>query len=273
MVVDINRDAAARLGLSALAVDTALYDAFGQRIVSTIYTQSSQNRVILQATPQLQANPQGLAQLYIPLPNGTTVPLGTIATITEGMAPLVLSRQSQFPAATIGFDLAPGVSLGHAVSVIEQVEQQIGLPPQISSDFSGAAGAFQSALGNELVLVLSAIVVVYIVLGVLYESFIHPLTILSTLPSGGGRRADRLGAQRLWAGGDRHHRHRAADRHRQEERDHDDRLCPGGDARGRHGRRCRDPPGGAAALPADHDDHLCRAVCGDSADLRQRHGA
>jgi multidrug efflux pump len=185
VVVDINRDAAARLGLSALAVDTALYDAFGQRIVSTIYTQSSQNRVILQATPQMQANPQGLAQLYIPLPGGTTVPLGAIATIREGMAPLVLSRQSQFPSATIGFDLAPGVSLGHAVAVIGQVEQQIGLPAQISSDFSGAAGAFQSALGNELVLVAAAIVVVYIVLGVLYESFIHPLTILSTLPSAG----------------------------------------------------------------------------------------
>lgn len=185
VMVDINRDAAARLGLSALAVDTALYDAFGQRIVSTIYTQSSQNRVILQATPQMQANPQGLAQLYIPLPGGGTVPLGTIATIHEGMAPLVLSRQSQFPAATIGFDLAPGVSLGHAVTVIGDVEKQIGLPVQISSDFSGAAGAFQSALGNELVLVLAAIVVVYIVLGVLYESFVHPLTILSTLPSAG----------------------------------------------------------------------------------------
>jgi len=185
VIIDINRDAAARLGLSALAVDTALYDAFGQRIVSTIYTQSSQNRVILQATPQMLSDPSGLAQLYIPLPNGTAVPLGTVATIREGLAPLVLSRQSQFPAATIGFDLAPGVSLGHAVSVISQVERQIGLPPAISSDFSGAAGAFQSALGNELVLVVAAIVVVYIVLGVLYESFIHPLTILSTLPSAG----------------------------------------------------------------------------------------
>ncbi|MDP9056884.1 MAG: efflux RND transporter permease subunit, partial [Pseudomonadota bacterium] len=185
VIIDINRDAAARLGLSALAVDTALYDAFGQRIVSTIYTQSSQNRVILQATPQMLSDPSGLAQLYIPLPNGTAVPLGTVATVRQGMAPLVLSRQSQFPAATIGFDLAPGVSLGHAVSVIQQVEQQIGLPAFISSDFSGAAGAFQSALGNELLLVVAAIVVVYIVLGVLYESFIHPLTILSTLPSAG----------------------------------------------------------------------------------------
>jgi multidrug efflux pump len=185
VIVNINRDAAARLGLSALTVDTALYDAFGQRIVSTMYTQSSQNRVILQATPQMLADPQGLAQLYIPLPGGGTVPLGTVATIQESTAPLVLSRQSQFPSATIGFDTAPGVALGDAVAAITKVEQNIGLPPQISSDFSGAAGAFQSALGNEIVLVLAAIVVVYIVLGVLYESFIHPLTILSTLPSAG----------------------------------------------------------------------------------------
>ena len=185
VIVDINRDAAARLGLSALAVDNALYDAFGQRIVSTIYTQSSQNRVILQATGQMLRDPAGLAQLYIPLPGGGTVPLGTVATIREGTAPLVQAREAQFPAATIGFDLAPGVSLGEAVSAIERVEGQIGLPPSLTTDFSGAASAFQSALGNELWLVLAAIVVVYIVLGVLYESFIHPLTIISTLPSAG----------------------------------------------------------------------------------------
>ena len=185
IIVDINRDAAARLGLSALAVDNALYDAFGQRIVSTIYTQSSQNRVILQATAQMLADPAGLAQLYIPLPSGSQIPLGTIATVRESTAPLVLSRQSQFPSATIGFNLAPGVSLGTAVTAIERVEHDIGLPPAITSDFSGAASAFQSALSNELWLVLAAIVTVYIVLGVLYESFIHPVTILSTLPSAG----------------------------------------------------------------------------------------
>ncbi|MDE2302793.1 MAG: efflux RND transporter permease subunit [Sphingomonadales bacterium] len=185
ITIDINRDTAGRLGLAALDVDTALYDAFGQRIISTMYTQSSQNRVILQASPQMLADPKGLEQLYIPLPGGGAVPLETVATIREGRAPLVLSRQSQFPSATIGFDLAPGVSLGDAVSAIEGVERQIHLPGAISSDFSGAAGAFQAALGNEAILVIAAIIVVYIVLGVLYESFIHPLTILSTLPSAG----------------------------------------------------------------------------------------
>lgn len=185
VVMDINRDAAARLGVSALTIDNALYDAFGQRIISTIYTQSSQNRVILQATPQMLSDPAGLAQLYIPLSNGTQVPLGTVATVTEGEAPLVLARESQFPQATIGFNIAPGVSLGAAVAAIEAVEKKIGLPASVSTDFSGSASAFQSALANEGVLVAAAIVVVYIVLGVLYESFIHPVTILSTLPSAG----------------------------------------------------------------------------------------
>jgi multidrug efflux pump len=185
VVVDINRDAAARLGVTALTIDNALYDAFGQRIISTIYTQSSQNRVILQGTPQMISDPSGLEQLYIPLSSGTQVPLGTVASVHESEAPLVLARESQFPQATIGFDLAPGVSLGHAVAQIERVEKKIGLPASVTTDFSGSASAFQQALSNEGVLVAAAIVVVYIVLGVLYESFIHPVTILSTLPSAG----------------------------------------------------------------------------------------
>jgi multidrug efflux pump len=185
VIVDINRDAAARLGLSALAVDNALYDAFGQRIVSTIYTQSSQNRVILEARPDMLTGPQGLGQLYIPVANGGAVPLAQVATIRESTAPLVVSRIGQFPAATIGFDLAGGTTIGHAVSVVREVAREIGVPPAINLDFSGAAGAFQASLGNEFWLVLAAVVVVYIVLGVLYESFVHPVTILSTLPSAG----------------------------------------------------------------------------------------
>jgi multidrug efflux pump len=183
--IDVNRDVAARLGLSSLTVDNALYDAFGQRIISTIYTQSSQNRVILSATPGMLSDPQSLSRFYIPLNNGTQVALGTVATIREGWVPLELARQNQFPSASVGFDLAPGVSLGKAVSSIEKVESEIGLPLSVSTDFSGAASAFRSALSNEIVLVLAAILVVYIVLGVLYESFIHPITILSTLPSAG----------------------------------------------------------------------------------------
>ena len=185
VVVDINRDTAGRLGLSAIAVDNALYDAFGQRIVSTIYTQSSQNRVILQATPNSITDPQQLGALQIALPGGTSVPLSTFATIHTESAPLVVTRESQFPAATIGFDLAPGESLGGAVSSIQHVERGIGMPSALTTSFSGAASAFQSSLGNEFWLILAAIVVVYIVLGVLYESFVHPVTILSTLPSAG----------------------------------------------------------------------------------------
>jgi len=185
VTVDINRDTAGRLGLSVLTVDNALYDAFGQRIVSTIYTQSSQNRVILEAQPGSVTSPQGLGDLRIPLGNGTTVPLSTVATIRTGPTALVVSREAQFPAATIGFDLAPGVSLGKAVSAIEQTEQSIGMPAAVTTNFSGAASTFKSSLSNELWLILAAIVVVYIVLGVLYESFVHPITILSTLPSAG----------------------------------------------------------------------------------------
>ncbi|WP_194920012.1 efflux RND transporter permease subunit [Novosphingobium sp. NBM11] len=185
VVVDINRDTAGRLGLSALTIDNALYDAFGQRIVSTIYTQSSQNRVILEAQPGSIADPQALGALRIPLAGGASVPLSTIATIRTEATPLVVAREAQFPAATIGFDLAPGVSLGSAVQAIERTEQAIGMPPALSTNFSGAASAFKSSLGNELWLILAAIVVVYIVLGVLYESFVHPVTILSTLPSAG----------------------------------------------------------------------------------------
>ncbi|WP_294239413.1 efflux RND transporter permease subunit [uncultured Sphingomonas sp.] len=185
VVVDINRDTAGRLGLSAIAVDNALYDAFGQRIVSTIYTQSSQNRVILESTPNSVTDPRQLGDLRIPLSGGKSVPLSAVATIRTASAPLVVTREAQFPVATIGFDLAPGVSLGSAVATIERVEQRIGMPPALTTNFTGAASAFKSSLSNEAWLILAAIVVVYIVLGVLYESFIHPITILSTLPSAG----------------------------------------------------------------------------------------
>jgi len=185
VTVDINRDTASRLGLSVLAIDNALYDAFGQRIISTIYTQSSQNRVILEAMSGFITDPQSLGMLQIPLPDGTSIPLSTLATIRTGAAPLVISREDQFPAATIGFDPAPGASLEDAVEAIERAEQTIGIPVALTTRFSGAASAFKDSLSNELWLILAAIGVVYIVLGVLYESFIHPITILSTLPPAG----------------------------------------------------------------------------------------
>jgi len=185
VTVDINRDTASRLGLSVLTIDNALYDAFGQRIISTIYTQSSQNRVILEAMSGFITDPQALGMLQIPLPDGTNIPLSTLATIRTDAVPLVISREDQFPAATIGFDPAPGVSLEDAVKAIERTEQAIGIPISLTTRFSGAASAFKSSLGNTLWLILAAIGVVYIVLGVLYESFVHPVTILSTLPPAG----------------------------------------------------------------------------------------
>jgi multidrug efflux pump len=185
VTVALDRDTAARLGISAAAVDSALYDAFGQRIVSTIFTQSSQYRVILESQPGMLASPDALSRLYIPGANGVAVPLGAIATIRTGPAPLLITRVAQFPSATIGFDLAPGVALGAAVAAISAAEAELGVPPSITTRFLGAADAFRASLSNQLWLILAAVICVYIVLGVLYESFMHPVTILSTLPSAG----------------------------------------------------------------------------------------
>ena len=183
--VVLNRDTASRLGITAAAVDAALYDAFGQRIISTIFASSSQYRVILEGPPAMQTAPEQLARLYIPGANNAAVPLSAIATVQTEQAPLQLNRVAQFPSASVGFDLAPGVSLGAGVDAITAAEARIGMPATITTKFLGAADAFRAALSNEFWLILAAIVCVYIVLGVLYESFIHPLTILSTLPSAG----------------------------------------------------------------------------------------
>jgi multidrug efflux pump len=185
--ITIDRDTAGRFGITPATVDNALYDSFGQRIVSTIFTQSNQYRVILQADPTLQADLQSLNSIYLPSSVAASgqVPLSALATVTERTAPLQINHLGQFPATTISFNLAPGGSLGAAVSQIKQAEQDIGMPASIFTTFQGAALAFQSSLDNELLLILAAIVTMYIVLGVLYESFVHPITILSTLPSAG----------------------------------------------------------------------------------------
>jgi len=183
--VVIDRDSAARFGVSVGTVDNALYDAFGQRIVSTIYTQSNQYRVIIEADPSLQNSLQSLASIYVPSAGGGQVPLSAIASVHEEIRPLLVNHQAQFPASTISFNLAPGVSLGAGVKAIENAEKAINLPASIRTAFQGAALAFRNNLGNELLLLLAAVVVMYIVLGVLYESYIHPITILSTLPSAG----------------------------------------------------------------------------------------
>ncbi|QCP49033.1 MdtB/MuxB family multidrug efflux RND transporter permease subunit [Trinickia violacea] len=185
--VEIDRATAARFGITPATVDNALYDAFGQRIVSTIFTQSNQYRVILEAEPTQQHYIESLKSIYLPssTASGGQVPLSSIAKFIERPAPLLVTHLSQFPATTVSFNLAPGASLGAAVKAIQQAEQDIGLPASFQTRFQGAALAFQASLANELFLILAAIVTMYIVLGVLYESFIHPITILSTLPSAG----------------------------------------------------------------------------------------
>jgi multidrug efflux pump len=184
--IEIDRDTAGRFGITPATVDNALYDAFGQRIVSTIYTNTNQYRVILESNPSLQASLDSLSSIYLPSSTGGgQVPLSAIAHVREQTAPLQIDHLGQFPAAVISFNLAPGASLGEAVTAIKQAEQDIGLPLSAITSFQGSAAAFQSSLGNELFLIMAAIVTVYIVLGVLYESFIHPVTILSTLPSAG----------------------------------------------------------------------------------------
>jgi len=181
----IDRDSAARLGVSVGTVDNALYDAFGQRIVSTIFTQSNQYRVIIEAAPTLQRSLDAIDSIYVPSSGGGQVPLSAIAKVTQETRPLLINHLAQFPASTVSFNLASGISLGAAVSAIERVEQETALPTSIQTTFQGAALAFRNNLSNELLLLLAAVLVMYIVLGVLYESFIHPLTILSTLPSAG----------------------------------------------------------------------------------------
>jgi multidrug efflux pump len=183
----IDRDTAGRFGITPATVDNALYDAFGQRIVSTIFTQSNQYRVILQADDSLMASLDALGTIYIPSSTaiGGEVPLSALVKVSERTAPLSIDHLGQFPATTVSFNLAPGAALGTAVDAINQAEKDIALPPSVMTTFQGAALAFQATLGNELFLILAALVTVYIVLGVLYESFIHPITILSTLPSAG----------------------------------------------------------------------------------------
>ncbi|KAF1044808.1 MAG: Multidrug resistance protein MdtB [Herbaspirillum frisingense] len=183
--IQIDRDAASRLGITTAAIDNALYNAFGQRLISTIYTQSNQYRVVMEVKPEFQQGPAALDSIYLVTSAGRQVPLSSIATVTERTAPLVVNHVGQFPAATVSFNLARGASLGEAVKAIKAAEAEIGMPASTVTNFQGAALAFQASLSNTLWLILAAIVTMYIVLGVLYESYIHPITILSTLPSAG----------------------------------------------------------------------------------------
>ncbi len=183
--VEIDRDTASRLGVTVAAIDSVLYDAYGQRLVSTIFTQSNQYRVVLEVSPSARRGIGALGQLYVPSTSGQQVPLSAMARVSERSTPLVLSHLAQFPATTVSFNVAAGASLGDAVAAVETLESQMGMPASIRTEFQGAALAFRAALGSEVLLILAAVVTMYIVLGVLYESYIHPITILSPLPSAG----------------------------------------------------------------------------------------
>jgi multidrug efflux pump len=198
LAVTINRDAAARFGIQAQEIDSTLNDAFGQADVAQYFTQVSSYFVVLEILPELQKDPNSLNQIYVKAPlTGQLVPLSTLVNFnTNTVGPLLVSHQSQFPAATLSFNLKPGVALGDAVTAIDQAANDMGMPPTVITGFQGNAQAFQTSLSSEPVLIAAALVVVYVILGVLYESYIHPLTILSTLPSAG------VGALlALWLGG------------------------------------------------------------------------
>ena len=197
LAVTVNRDAAARLGVTQTAIDDALYDAFGQRLISTIYTQSAQYRVVLEADAGLlDGGPAALELLHVPTASGGVTPLSSVARFEPGLARLAVQRLDQFPAATVSFSLAPGMALSDAVQAIASARAALGVPDSIEVRFQGAARAFQASLSSTLWLLLAAVVTMYIVLGVLYESLIHPVTILSTLPSAA------IGALlALWLGG------------------------------------------------------------------------
>ncbi|MES2569066.1 MAG: efflux RND transporter permease subunit, partial [Verrucomicrobiota bacterium] len=183
--VEIDRDKAARLNVLTQAIDDTLYDAFGQRQVSIIFTQLNQYRVILEVQPSFQLTPASLSRIYVKSVNGAVVPLSAFATLKTTTAPLAILHEGQFPAVTLSFNLRPGGSLGEAVKAIQRAEQAIGLPETVVTSFSGSAAEFRASLKSTPYLILAAIVVIYIVLGVLYESYIHPITILSSLPSAG----------------------------------------------------------------------------------------
>ena len=184
-VVVIDRDTASRLGVPAQAIDDALYDAFGQRQVATIFTERNQYRVVLEVAPDFQQSPDALARIYVRSNTGAQVPLSAFTRFSPSTTPLLVSHQGQFPAVTLSFNLALGVALGDAVKAIEGAERQAGFPATLRGSFQGTAQAFQASLANQPILILAALIAVYLVLGMLYESLIHPITILSTLPSAG----------------------------------------------------------------------------------------
>ncbi|MDE2580873.1 MAG: efflux RND transporter permease subunit [Rhodospirillales bacterium] len=185
IAINIDRDAASRLGLTPDAIDQTLYDAFGQRQVATIYTSTNQYKIILEVAPQFRDDPKALSEIYVSSPTGAQVPLAAFAHLTRKLEPLAVSHQGEFPAVTLSFNLAPGKSLGQAVDAINRLTRSLDIPATLTGSFQGTAQAFQASLSSMPLLLAAAVLVVYIVLGILYESYIHPITILSALPSAG----------------------------------------------------------------------------------------
>ncbi len=185
VALTVDRDTASRLGIPQQTIDDTLYDAFGQRFVSTIFTQLNQYRVILEVKPQFRDDPESLHRIYVRSPTGDQVPLSAFTHFEDRQTALAIHHQGQFPSVTISFDTAPGVSLGDAVNAIDRATGALHLPESVRAEFTGTAQAFRESLASEPFLLLAALITVYIVLGVLYESYVHPITILSTLPSAG----------------------------------------------------------------------------------------
>ena len=265
LTMTIDRDTASRYGIQPQLIDDTLYDAFGQRQVTQYFTQLNSYHVVLEITPELQGKLDTLDKLYIKSPlTGDQVPLSVFCKwTTVPVRPLSIAHQGQFPATTISFNLGENVALGQATDAVQKAVYDLGAPATLSSSFQGTAQAFQQSLGTVPLLILAALVVVYLILGILYESYIHPLTILSTLAVGRRRRARDPDAVRIRFQPDRPDRHHPVDRHREEERHHDGRLRDRRGARRAPVARAIDPQGGAAAVSPDHDDD-------DGGDARRR---
>ena len=263
ITVDIHRDRALALGVTPDAIETTLFSAYSNRQVSTIYTPSNQYFVIMEVEPKYQRNPEELSKLYVRNTSGQLIPLDEVATLRRTVGPLTVNHTGQLPSVTVSFNLKPGIALGQAVDEINNTVRQMRLPMTIVTSFQGSAQAFETSTKSLWVLLIIAVLVIYMVLGILYESFIHPLTILSGLPSAAFGALLTLIAIQSGAESIRVRRSHHADRHREEERDHDDRLRAGGAAQRRQEPGGSDLPGLPGPFPANHDDHGIR-------DARQR---
>jgi hydrophobic/amphiphilic exporter-1 (mainly G- bacteria), HAE1 family len=283
MTVDIDREKAAVYGVTVDQVRNQLYNAYGARQVGTIYMPSNDYQIILEAQPQFRVDPSDLSKLYVKTANNQTIPLDAVAKLVPTVGPLQINHQGQQPAVTISFNLAPNYSLGYAVDQITAIEQSSNLPATIATGFSGTAQVFQDSLRGQGVLILAAVFAAFVILGILYESFIHPITHHLRAAVGRHRRHPHADAVQHGTLGDRDDRHRDVGRHRQEERHHDGGLCARASPR-RLERRARHSRSRPATVPPDHDDdvrgdfrHLAdcdrrRRRCGAAPAARRRRG-